>query len=206
MYFQALLKVTQKASITLKNSLLSLYIDEGTTEYDVMAEFESDWNAGRLDRATGVEHSFSGLPDELWYEVQGVAGTTYERCEVSMTYKVKSDAWLGQFKPNESRGLIDYLDDWTFIPSFMNLSDLPVERDESWAKIDDPDQVALKVRGLVITKEATQFMPASRRAHGGVLTYVGPLSEDEPPPDLEPGTRVMVWGAPKEEIEAGWDS
>lgn len=78
---------------------------------------------------------------------------------VRVRYRVRRRAWLAQYEPAECRGLFDYLDGEVFIPSYMSLADLPVQRDASWMEIDDPDAVALRARGVLITADLSHLDP-----------------------------------------------
>ena len=74
-------------------------------------------------------------------------------------YEVARRAWLGQFAPDECRGLVDYLDDNAFIASHLPVGQVPVERDERWVEIDDPDGVAINTRGTVVTTIGFEIAP-----------------------------------------------
>jgi hypothetical protein len=70
-----------------------------------------------------------------------------------LTYLVKRVARLGHFKPTQCRGLIDYLDSQAFIVSYLPVSEVPANPDKDWQEIEDPDAVALSIRGTIATSE-----------------------------------------------------
>jgi hypothetical protein len=70
---------------------------------------------------------------------------------LQLIYQVSRRAWLGQFAPTECRGLVDYLDDNAFIASHLPVGQIPVERDARWVEVDDPDGVAVSLRGAMVT-------------------------------------------------------
>ena len=84
-----------------------------------------------------------------------------------MTYSVTRRSWIRHYRPAEARGLIDYLNSKAFVPSYVSLSDLPVQRDELFIDIDDPERVVLSHRGIIITTEnfriesSKKYLPAT---------------------------------------------
>lgn len=86
-------------------------------------------------------------------------------------------AWLGQFAPAECRGLIDYLRDNAFIASHLPIGQIPVERDERWIEIDDPDEIALDTRGTLVTSIGFEIAPGSGELYD--QTVIEPGEQDE---------------------------
>jgi hypothetical protein len=74
-------------------------------------------------------------------------------------YEVARRAWLGQFTPNQCRGLVDYLDDNAFTASHLPIGEILTERNDQWVEIDDPDGVAVRIRGTVVTTIGYQLTP-----------------------------------------------
>jgi hypothetical protein len=87
--------------------------------------------------------------------------TVWRPIAFQMSYQVDRRAWLGQFTPDECRGLVDYLDGKAFIASHLPVGQIPVERDDRWVEIDDPDGVAVNTRGTVVTTIGFEIAPGS---------------------------------------------
>jgi Restriction endonuclease len=136
--------------------------DDGQSIAKPLSTFERKWNAGQLRRDLGTTH---WLSDERSFKalVRTSAGEREWRPvhKFALSYTVKRDAWLGQFRPSECRGLIDYLDEQSFLVSYMPLNQIPATRDESWTPIEDTEQVALATRGSIVTTELVQILDAS---------------------------------------------
>jgi hypothetical protein len=82
---------------------------------------------------------------------------------------------LGQFRPDQCRGLIDYLDGRAFVASYLPISEIPAERDESWKAIDDSSEVALSIRGTVVTTARMQILDeASGETHDMSFELITP--------------------------------
>lgn len=120
-----------------------------TTALDYFAKI---WNDGELDRAPGPHgnHSLPGL-DIPYIDTAGKE--VWGKLDLEFTYEVRRQSWLGQYRPSDCRGLLDFIESDLFIPSYMNLSDIPTVRDETWLEVEDPDQVALNTVGMFITTE-----------------------------------------------------
>ena len=82
---------------------------------------------------------------------------------VEIRYTVRRKAWLAEYEPANCRGFVDYLNGEVFVPSYLSLDDLPVKRDESWTRVNDPDAVVLRVRGVLITADVYGVVPGSTR-------------------------------------------
>lgn len=126
--------------------------DGRKTRTTTIDHFANIWNIGELDRAPGKhgKRSRKGL-DIPYRDNQG--REVWGKLDIEFTYEVRRKSWLGQYRPSDCRGLLDFIESDLFIPSYMNLSDIPTKRDESWIEVDDPDKVALNTVGLLITTE-----------------------------------------------------
>ena len=101
--------------------------------------------------------------------------------QFALVYTVEQATWLGQFRPDQCRGLIDYLDEYAFVVSYLPIGEIPVERDNSWKAIDDSKDVVLSVRGTVVTTTRIQILDESSGETCGVsFEFIGP---GKPEPD-----------------------
>lgn len=136
--------------------------DGGETRTTMRDYFSRIWNDGDLDRTPGSHggHSRTGL-DIPYLDSQGKE--VWGKLDFEFTYEVRRQSWLGQYRPKDCRGLLDFIESDFFIPSYMNLSDIPTTRDESWIEVDDPDEVALNTVGILITSEQYRVLDDSGR-------------------------------------------
>ncbi|MEV6928041.1 hypothetical protein AB0M46_26550 [Dactylosporangium sp. NPDC051485] len=111
------------------------------------------WNAGEVNRDPG-DH-IETLSDGWTFLYEGNDGREQWGIieELSFQYLVRQQAWLGQYRPQDCRGLIDHLEGEIFVPSYISFEDLPIKRDESCVAISDPERVILDAKGLFITAE-----------------------------------------------------
>lgn len=119
--------------------------DGGKTRIRLLERFAQEWNAGRLPRDGGEIESRE--PVHVYVEDSEGQPRWRPVSDFLVTYRVKRQHWLGHINPAQSRGLIDLLDQ-RIVPSY---TDVPLVRDESWTEIDDPDAVAVKLRGRLHT-------------------------------------------------------
>ncbi|MCA1605695.1 MAG: restriction endonuclease, partial [Acidobacteria bacterium] len=126
---------------------------------DVLGTFARLWNARRLPCDPDMNHR---VRDErpLRALVQDASGAMRWRpvMELALHYTVEQSAWLGQFRPNQCRGLIDYLDGQAFFASYLPFDEVPLQRDDSWTEIESPADVALSIRGTVVASEGIQIL------------------------------------------------
>lgn len=137
-----------------------LFTHPGGPQIDPVALFEQLWNERAVSGAPGVQYSLEAplmaIPIE---DTSGQPG--WRSIGFRIMYEVARRAWLGQFTPDECRGLVDYLHDNAFIASHLPVGQVPVERDERWVEIDDPDGVAVNTRGTVVTTIGFEIAPGS---------------------------------------------
>lgn len=126
--------------------------DGGRTRTTTIDYFARLWNSGGLDRTPGHH----GRRDRNGLDIPYLDNTGKEvwgKLDFEYTYEVNRQSWLGQYRPSDCRGLLDFIESHLFIPSYVNLSDIPTVRDESWIEVRDPDEVALNTVGMLITTE-----------------------------------------------------
>ncbi len=128
--------------------------DGGQNPVDVAELFQRLWNSEQAPREPGM-HTYV-VPGRWKMLYQDASGSDIwgPVSDVTYNYTVTRRSWLGQYRPQDCRGLIDFLEGDTFVPTYVNLSDVPMRRDESWTPIEDPDKVALNIKGVVLTIEA----------------------------------------------------
>ncbi|AOW90900.1 restriction endonuclease [Streptomyces olivaceus] len=133
--------------------------DGGNTRIRLLERFAKEWNAGRLPRDGGQVNSRK--PMHIY--VKDAQGRPQWRpvSNFLVTYRVERRHWLGRITPTVSRGLVDVLDQ-RIVPSY---TDVPLTRDETWAEIDDPDAVAVRLRGRFHTLEDAVMDPKAHSLH-----------------------------------------
>jgi hypothetical protein len=147
-------------SLPLDNGIPFFFTHPGGPRVNPIAGFERLWNERMIPDTPGVTHGLKIAP--LSVPVVGTDGQTLWRpTAFEMSYQVDRRAWLGQFTPDECRGLVDYLDGEAFIASHLPVGQIPVERDDRWIEIDDPDGVAVNTRGMVVTTIGFEITPGS---------------------------------------------
>jgi hypothetical protein len=147
-------------SLPLDDGVPFFFTHPGGPRVNPIAGFERLWNERMIPDTPGVTHGLKIAP--LSVPVVGTDGQTVWRpTAFQMSYQVDRRAWLGQFTPEECRGLVDYLDSEAFIASHVPVGQIPVERDDRWVKIDDPDGVAINTRGTVVTTIGFEIAPGS---------------------------------------------
>jgi hypothetical protein len=145
-------------SLPLDNGIPLLFTHPGGPRIDPFSLFEQLWNARAIPDTPGQPHTVQSPP--LSTPVEDTNGQmVWRSAPFQMVYEVHRRAWLGQFTPDECRGLVDYLDDNAFIASHLPVGQIPVERDEHWVEIDDPDDVALNTRGALVTTIGFEIVP-----------------------------------------------
>jgi len=155
--------------------------DDGMSVVTPATTIARMWNAGELPRQINMRHSLND-ERELKMRVTTSSGETAWRQagKLDLSYTVQAASWLGQFQPSQCRGLIDYLDQRAFIVSYLPLSELPSQRDESWTSVQDPAEVALSIRGTVVTTERAVFIDANTGSRSEVrFRYLGPDDDGE---------------------------
>jgi Restriction endonuclease len=140
--------------------------------------FEQLWNTDSIPQTIGRLHTVT-LSEPVFMLVQDTSGTRqWRQASVEPVYEVDCRAWLGQFTPTECRGIIDHLDADSFILTHLPAGQIPDKRDERWIEIDDPNGVALNIRGAKVASIGHQMVP-------GALEFSG--LEVHPPDPNEPG-------------------
>jgi hypothetical protein len=135
--------------------------------------FEQLWNERAIPDTPGVQHTIQSAP--LSAPVLRVDGhAEWRDVDLQVVYEVDRRAWLGQFTPNQCRGLVDYLDSNAFTASHLPIGEIPTERNDQWVEIDDPDGVAVRVRGTLVTTIGYKLAPgAFTRVDTTVTTPTG---------------------------------
>jgi Restriction endonuclease len=124
------------------------------------AVFEQLWNERAIPDTPVVRHTIQSAP--LCTPVMRVDGQAeWREVDLQVVYEVERRAWLGQFTPNQCRGLLDYLDNDAFTASHLPIGEIPTERNDQWVEIDDPDGIAVRVRGTLVTTIGYQLAPGA---------------------------------------------
>ncbi|HEX8398010.1 MAG TPA: restriction endonuclease [Pyrinomonadaceae bacterium] len=132
--------------------------DKGQTKIDLPTAFVNAWNTGELPRTVNAIHRIH--LDKSVYEllVQNISGELgWRHIEyILLEYNVTQKTWLGEFTPEQCRGILNYKDG-SFQPSYFNIGSIPIERDSSWKEIEDSEKLAISVPDYFITTERWQI-------------------------------------------------
>ena len=151
-------------------------LDGGKTIVHILDTFERHWNEGALRRDLNALHTLNGPTGDAAMLVTDATGKRQWRParNIRMPYTVQRRAWLGQFEPADCRGLIDHLDQQAFLASYLPAASIPAQRDDAWQPIDDPDAVAVSIRGTVVTSEGYEVLAGSGQIEEMTFKFAGP--------------------------------
>jgi Restriction endonuclease len=130
---------------------IQVTIDGGKTLVDPLSTFERYWNGPTANRTLGMRHHLTS--DEPVEAVVIDAAGERQLRDVEgyvIVYTVQSTVWLGKFQPAECRGLVDVLDEQAFAVSHLPDTAIPMQRDDSWELVEEPDKLAATPRGTVV--------------------------------------------------------
>lgn len=148
-------------------------LDEGTSLYDVVADFESKWNEGSLDLMVGGPHAFA-VNEPLWMRILDKdRDEIWQPVKPKISYTVERESWLGYLKPETYLGLIDHLEDGNFIPTRLGLQ-VPEQRDDSWEKVLDLNKLAVDIKGFFVAAEQVKIDLSAAQWAPVKFHYVGP--------------------------------
>jgi hypothetical protein len=128
--------------------------DQEKTAVDILLSIEALWNERRIPRTTGELHVID-FPGPLYMLTKDKQAETkwIPVLKTRVVYEVERRAWLGYFAPNECRGILNYLDNDSFIVSYLPVGEIPVRRPDTWKEIDDPDKVVVSTKGTIVVTE-----------------------------------------------------
>lgn len=130
---------------------LQVTTDGGKSKVAPISTFERLWNEGLISPSPGAVHRIGSTdPVEAFVEDESGESCLRPVTDYQIEYVVSPTVWLGKFQPDECRGLVDYLDDQAFFASHLPGEAVPVERDDRWELVKDPDKLAVKARGTVV--------------------------------------------------------
>lgn len=156
--FQIAVNFKEGDSISKNPDHWTISTDKGETRLTLIDSFIKAWNQGAIPRDVGVLHNLVDPnlidPEILIEDINGEIDWR-SVFDLAVTYKVSQQSWLGSLSPEECRGVFNYTNE-TFTVSYLDLGVIPTERDESWVKVDDPNQLAVSVSSHLITTERSQ--------------------------------------------------
>jgi hypothetical protein len=132
---------------------LILSPDQGKTLLNLWELLKYWWNEGILARATNTIHT-KELPKPMYMlGVRKNGQQTWLTLDSAVfKYLVKRKVWLGYFKPEECRGVLNYLTD-IFTISYLPMGQIPEKPDGKWLLIENPNRLAIRAKVTpVITK------------------------------------------------------
>lgn len=171
---QTRIHLVKGEQLALRDGVPVLHVPGGP-RIDPGTVFEQLWNERAIPDTPGVRHTIQSEP--LSAPVLRVDGQAEWRdVDLQIVYEIDRRAWLGQFTPNQCQGLVDYLDNNAFTASHLPIGEIPTERNDQWVEIDDPDDVAVRVRGTLVSTIGYKITP-------GAFTHVATTVT---PPGLPP--------------------
>ena len=157
--FQMALNLKTGDSIPENLDLWVISTDNGATKLTLIDSFIGSWNRRELPREAGANYNLVdpnlANPELLVKDIKGEFAWRVI-LDLSVAYTVSQQSWLGSLSPEECRGILNYTTG-TFTVSYLDLGEIPTERDESWIKVDDPDKLAVSVPSHLITTERWQI-------------------------------------------------
>ncbi len=128
--------------------------DGGVTVLDPVSTLKAHWNGVKAARTPGVQHRFTHDQPVQAVVLDASGKRSFRPAHhLAFTYVVETKTWLGRFQPRECRGLVAYLDQASFIASYLPDGQVPIQRDESWIVIDHPDKLGLVPHGTVVVAQ-----------------------------------------------------
>jgi restriction endonuclease len=115
-------------------------------EVDPLAIFVDDWNAGRVHSHTPGDYQATAQVDLVTAD-----GDLRPDATVTFSYRLAGDSRLGYVTPAEARGILDAETDAFSTVSFDVGKTLETEPEGGWQAIFDPDELAIQLRGTVVT-------------------------------------------------------
>ena len=153
---------------------LQVTTNGGKTIIDPFSTFERFWNGPTANRTPRMLHHLT-FDKPVKAVVNDAAGKRQLRPVegYAIVYTVQPKVWLGRFQPAECRGLVDILDEQAFTASHLPDTAIPMQRDESWELIQEPDKLALTARGTVVI--CTQpVLVSDGKVESLQIRYLGP--------------------------------
>jgi len=150
----------------------------GAAERTVRTLFEEGWNSGTFPRET--KHHVVPIPaGHLELRVLEASGRPKWRrvSSLEFAYSVRETVYLGSFSPEQCRGVFRY-EPRSFEVSYLPIDALPAERDAEWPVLADARDLAISVRGTVITTEHWRIHPGALRASTRLQAASGATTED----------------------------
>lgn len=126
--------------------------DAGQTVFDIWSELENLWNERKIPTAPGTVHSLD-FPMPLYIQTLDKNEISWQPLEsFKMNYAVNRQCQLGFFKPEECRGLWNYLEN-IFTVSHLPLGQLPERPETGWIPIEDGDKLAITTNASLVVCE-----------------------------------------------------
>lgn len=154
--------------------------DKGATRITPIKSFIRAWNERQISQEVGKVH---GIRDPnlsnaeiLVHDVNGEPAWR-PITRLGIVYTVSRRAWLGSFTPEECRGVLNIVDG-TFTVSYLPIGEIPLQRDEDWQEIEDPDQLAVTIPGTIITTEGWQIDRGDAKVSDVSFVKIDPSDED----------------------------
>lgn len=135
---------------------LLLSPNKGKSFIDLVKLFKDKWNNDEISKIPNTTHNLL-LPPGL--EIMGTTANGIRIWQpvygIKISYRIKNKkSRLGYFKPKDCRGIIDYHNDDAFIASHLPLLDvIPNIPNKGWKIIENPDKIAVSIKGTFVTIE-----------------------------------------------------
>lgn len=161
------------------SSGLILSHDEGQTRVNFLSTFERLWNQNEISKTPGkIHHLESEKPLKCLVIKPDKTKIWESPVSIQLVYIVEEKNWFGHFKPEECRGIVDYLRDEAFYVSSLPIGEIPFKKDKEWKLIEKPNEIAVQMRGtLVATSNWVLIKPGSSEFKNFQIKKMNTLSK-----------------------------
>jgi hypothetical protein len=127
--------------------------DSGKSIVELWAVMKERWNSGNLPRTPNILHT-AILPKTLSILVidNGDQWSWIPVDTAKIEYQVTRKVWLGSVKPEECRGIFNYLTG-AFTASYLPMGQMPTQPQADWYLLENPNELIVEVKSApVITR------------------------------------------------------
>jgi hypothetical protein len=142
--------VHMEAGMTVETNK-PLQLSKDGVPVDVVSFFERAWNVGQLHRGNPGDGEL-----EATLDIELADGVVRPDAKVTIKYAAAGDARLGYVTPQQSRGMLDEASG-AYMTAHLDVG-ATVEQEPAggWKPVFDPDDLAVRLKGTVITLEETE--------------------------------------------------
>jgi len=157
--FETKIHLEEGETLHWDNLGLFLSDDEGQKRVNFLSTFEKLWNQNKINRTPGMLHHLESEKPLKCLVIKTDKTKIWKIPEsVWLVYIVEEKNWFGHFKPEECRGIVNYLQDGTFYASSLPIGMLPFSKDKEWRPIEKPNEIIVQTRGTLVTTSNWVFI------------------------------------------------